>query len=205
MAWTAHTLRDFGGPDEGRTMRFRRHTAPPMTPGPGGRRLLRDIGIVLAVAVVGFGVAALWLSPVPVVASERTVPRLLGLGLDEARSQLSALGYRIRVVDSREHPVAPRGQIIWQDPPPGVAMDEGGTVELTPSAGRLQAPVPDLTGLDAAQAERILIAAGFTLGTVEIVTDRQRDAGVVLGTRPSAGAARRAGTTVDLIVNGAIR
>jgi beta-lactam-binding protein with PASTA domain len=62
--------------------------------------------------------------------------------------------------------------------------------------------VPDLVGLDAALAERILAAAGLRVGDIDSVADRTQDLGVVLGTRPSAGAGRRAGDQVDLIING---
>ena len=76
---------------------------------------------------------------------------------------------------------------------------------LTPSAGRLQIPVPDLSGVEAQQAAVILAAAGFRLGAIDTVIDRQRDLGVVLGTRPSAGSARLPGDEIELIVNGASR
>lgn len=182
-------------------MRFRRHVRQRPAAGPGGRRLLRDLGIIAAVALVGFVAAMLWLSPVPVVSVDRTVPRLLGLELDAARRELSALGYRVRIADPREHPSARRGVVIAQDPPPEVALIQGSTVEIVPSAGPAEAPVPDLVGLDAALAERILAAAGFRIGIVDSVLDPRGDAGTVLGTRPSAGAGRRAGEAVDLIVN----
>jgi serine/threonine-protein kinase len=137
-----------------------------------------------------------------VVASSGAVPRLIGLDLDAARRELTALGYRVGIADAREHASAPRGTVIAQDPPPGVAMAAGGTVSVTPSAGPVQAPVPDLVGLDVALAERILQAAGLRVGVIDSVADRGADLGVVLGTRPSAGAGRRAGDAVDLIING---
>lgn len=182
-------------------MRFRRHLRASPTGAPGGRRLLRDLGIIAAVAAVGFVAAMLWLSPVPVVSADRAVPRLLGLELDAARRELSALGYRVRIADAREHPSARRGVVIAQDPPPAVALTQGGTVEIVPSAGPADAPIPDLVGLDAALAARILAAAGFRVGGVDSVLDPRGEAGTVLGTRPSAGAGRRAGEPVDLIVN----
>jgi beta-lactam-binding protein with PASTA domain len=40
------------------------------------------------------------------------------------------------------------------------------------------------------------------VGDIDSVADRSQDLGVVLGTRPSAGAGRRAGDQVDLIING---
>lgn len=169
---------------------------------PRRRRLLRDVLIVAIVALLGFGAGTLWLSPVPVVASSGTVPKLLGLELDSARRELSARGYRAGIADAREHASARRGTVIAQDPPAGVVMPAGGTVSVTPSAGPAQVPVPDLVGLDAALAERILKAAGLRVGVLDSVADPGRDLGIVLGTRPSAGAGRLAGDAVDLIING---
>ncbi len=183
-------------------MRFRRHVKPARTASPKRRRLLRDVGIVALVALLGFAAGTLWLAPGPVVPSSGTVPRLVGLELDAARRELSALGYRAGIADAREHASAGRGTVIAQDPPPGVRMPAGGTVTMTPSAGPAQAPVPDLVGLDAALAERILEAAGLRVGEIDSVLDPGRDLGIVLGTRPSAGAGRRAGDAVDLIING---
>jgi len=185
--------------------RFRRHLASPREPSPRRRRLVRDAAIVAGIAAVGFVAAVFLLSPVPVVRPDHQVPRVLGLGLDSARQALADPGYHVVVAEAREHPVAPRGTVIWQDPPPGLSLESGATVTLTPSAGQAQAPVPDLTGLEAGQAAMILVAAGFAVGAIDTVIDRQRDLGVVLGTRPSAGAARHMGAEVDLIVNGATR
>lgn len=184
-------------------MRFRRHVPPPPLSSPRSRNLLRDAGIVAIVGIVGFVVAALWLSPVPVAGADHAVPRLVGLGLDPARRELDRLGLRTRVAAAEEHPSVPAGAVARQDPPPGVVLGRGGTVELVPSAGRAELPVPDLTGLDMALAERILVAAGFRVGTVDSVRDRLREPGIVIATRPAAGAGRSAGAPVDFIVNGA--
>jgi beta-lactam-binding protein with PASTA domain len=185
--------------------RFRRHTAPAAVSGPARRRIARDVGIVGLIAVIGFVAAALWLSPVPLVGAERVVPRVLGIGLDSARRELTLLNYRVVVAEGQEHPTARRGAVIWQDPPPGLALPAGGTVTLTPSAGRMQVAIPDLSGVEAGQAALILAAAGFRLGAIDTVIDRQRDLGIVLATRPSAGSARQPGEEVELIVNGASR
>jgi beta-lactam-binding protein with PASTA domain len=95
--------------------------------------------------------------------------------------------------------------VIWQDPPPETALPSGGVVTLTPSAGAMQVPVPELSGVEMRQAGRILVAAGFRLGGVDTVIDRRREVGMVLGTRPPAGSVRAPGEEVELIVNGASR
>ncbi|HEX6645173.1 MAG TPA: PASTA domain-containing protein [Gemmatimonadales bacterium] len=185
--------------------RFRRHTPPPGEPSPGRRRLVRDLAIIAVVAVAAFVGAVLWLAPVPIFRKEQVVPRLLGLGLDSARQQLAARGYRVETAEAREHPAARRGTVVWQDPPPETALPAGAVVTLTPSAGAMQVPVPELSGVEMRQAAKILAAAGFRLGGVDTVIDRQRETGMVLGTRPPAGSVRSPGEEIELIVNGASR
>jgi serine/threonine-protein kinase len=215
--------RGFAGRSE-TLMRFRRHMRPGITPDPalpeaepdpdsvldlgkrpGKRSPLRDVALVLLVAVVGFLVAALWFSPVPVFSREDTVPLLIGTGLSEAEQQLGGLGYRVRIQPAAESPDVARGKVVRQDPPAGTAAPRSTVVVLTPSAGPMPVAVPDLIGLEMNQAIKVLAAAGLKAGTVDSVMDREEDGGVVLGTRPSAGAGRLPGSTVELIVNGANR
>jgi serine/threonine-protein kinase len=194
-------------------MRFRRHMRPdiasapvveePVEPHPRRRSVLRDVLLVLLVAVVGFLVAALWLSPVSLFAHDDTVPLLVGTGLSDAEAQLAGLGYRVRVAPAVESPEVERGKIMRQDPPAGTIAPRSTVVIVTPSAGQMPVAVPDLVGLEMNQAIKVLGAAGLKPGGIDSVVDREEDGGVVLGTRPSAGAGRLPGSTVDLIVNGA--
>jgi serine/threonine-protein kinase len=194
-------------------MRFRRHMRPdiasapvveePVEPHPRRRSVLRDVLLVLLVAVVGFLVAALWLSPVSLFAHDDTVPLLVGTGLSDAEAQLAGLGYRARVAPAVESPEVERGKIMRQDPPAGTIAPRSTVVIVTPSAGQMPVAVPDLVGLEMNQAIKVLGAAGLKPGGIDSVVDREEDGGVVLGTRPSAGAGRLPGSTVDLIVNGA--
>ncbi|HEU4799923.1 MAG TPA: PASTA domain-containing protein [Gemmatimonadales bacterium] len=168
-------------------------------------RPLRDIFIIVLIGLVGFLVAWMVLAPVSIWQDEGTVPRVVGMGLTEARTELTTQGYRVTVADGDAHISAPRGEVYWQDPPPGTTAPPGTSVTITASTGLLQVPTPDVVGLDQVQAERVIIASGLKVGARDSVTDRTEVGGVVLGTRPSAGMARSVGASVDLIVNGAAR
>ena len=178
---------------------------PPSRRAAARRRPLRDILIVALIGVVGFLVAWMVLAPVSIWQDEGTVPRVIGMGLTEARTELTTEGYRVTVADGDAHISAPRGEVYWQDPPPGTTAPPGTSVTVTASTGLLQVPTPDVVGLDQVQAERVIIASGLKVGARDSVTDRTEVGGVVLGTRPSAGMARSVGASVDLIVNGAAR
>lgn len=201
-------------------MRFRRHATPARDDAEGAhvrapddqrapetplRRPLRDILIIALVGVVGFLVAWMVLAPASIWQDEGTIPRVIGMGLTEARTELTTQGYRVTVANGDAHISAPRGEVYWQDPPPGTTAPPGTSVTVTASTGLLQVPTPDVVGLDQVLAEKVIVASGLKVGARDSVTDRTEVGGVVLGTRPSAGMARSVGASVDLIVNGAAR
>lgn len=185
-------------------MKIRRHTSPGLLSAVAGRRLFRDVGLLLALFVLTYGVAFLWLSPVSLVATEHAVPLVIEQTEREARQHLERLRFRIKVDEYRPHPSIHRGGVVWQDPPAGVALAEGSTVALVVSSGIVQAGVPDVTGLAPAQAELVLVAAGFRVGAVDTIAGvgPAGEPNVVLTTRPPAGEGRESGSAVALVVSG---
>ena len=91
---------------------------------------------------------------------EVTVPDLVGQDQDEAASRLrdDGLGVIIRERASRE----PVDTVVDQSPGAGQQIDEGSTVTLFVSNGRLR-EVPDVIGLVQAEAESELGDAGFSV------------------------------------------
>ena len=182
-------------------MKFRRHVAPGIRAPRPSRRTVRDVALVLGLAIVGFGGAFLWLSGGTLFSRERSVPRVLELSGDEAKAQLAAAGYRARITGSRQSASVPRGRVIGQDPPPGVMLPAGAPVELVTSSGAGRIAMPDVGGLAVAQAERIVRAAGLRVGSVDSITDRGRAPGIVLATRPGPGEPREPGSSIGFVIN----
>ncbi len=137
-------------------------------------------------AGVGYLLAALILFPAPLLPNERAVPRLLGSTSDAALAELARSGFVGLVADHERHPTAPPGTVIWQDPPAGVAMPRGDTVVVTVSDGPPWAAVPDVLGLDAELARRLLWGAGLQVEQVDTVPGSQPP-GIAVGTTPAAG------------------
>ncbi len=77
------------------------------------------------VAGVGFAVSSSWISPGTLLTSEHAVPRVLDLPEAEARTAITALGFRVRLEDERQSADVPRGSVVWQDPPPDMVMPPG--------------------------------------------------------------------------------
>lgn len=182
-------------------MRLRRHTTPsvPLWQSEPGRRFLRDIGLILATFIIGYGISSLWLSPGSVFSRDRALPRVLDLSETEARRALTDLGFRPRVEGERPSDSFPRGTVIWQDPPPGTVLQPNAAVQLTVSAGPTLVAVPDVIGMSLPQAAEIFAAAGVRFGQVDTVAGGQ-ERGIVLATRPAAGVGRPRGSQIVIVV-----
>ncbi|HXE56608.1 MAG TPA: PASTA domain-containing protein [Gemmatimonadales bacterium] len=167
-------------------MRFRRHTAPPLLSTVGGRRLARQLAVIVAAGLLGFA-ATLWLNPGPLLSSDSAVPRVLDLPRADAERRLAEAGFRVRLESAEPSPSTPRDAVVWQDPPPGVVLPDGGVVRIAPSAGPPPLLVPDLAGLDEADARKVVGAAGLVVGGVDSVP-ATAPRGVVLSSTPAAGA-----------------
>jgi eukaryotic-like serine/threonine-protein kinase len=158
-------------------------------------------GFWLGVAgVVGYLIAALVVFPSPILPHHQQVPRVIGLSLPDARQVIAAA--HLGTVDNgtEPHPSAPVGTVIWQDPPPGVEAPANLRVALVVSAGPQQVPVPDVAGLDAGLAAKLITAAGLTVSRVESVS-AALPTGQTMLTRPAAASTLVPGSGVGLVVS----
>jgi beta-lactam-binding protein with PASTA domain len=185
-------------------MRTRRHTSsgsgePFFGSGPW-RGFLRDIGLIAATFIVGYGISVLWLSPGPIFTNDHSLPRVLELPEAQARGKLTQLGLRPRIESQRPSDSFPSGAVIWQDPPSGTVLPPNSVVQLVVSTGPGGVPVPDVIGMNLPQATKILAAAGVRVGQVDSTTGAQ-ERGVIVATRPAAGAGRPRGTAIGIVIS----
>lgn len=164
------------------------------------RRWFVVLGAGVGGFAVGYLIAALVVFPAPIFASSRAVPRLLGMNEQAARTLVEEQGFRAGEVERVAHPLEPAGEVVWQDPPPGVTVPEGTIVRLGVSTGPQRIPVPDLVGYDAAIARELIEAAGLALGRVDS-TQAPVPRGVVVSTRPPTGGTLPPGGRVTLVVS----
>jgi beta-lactam-binding protein with PASTA domain len=183
-------------------LRVRRHVTSrePLLQSAAWRAFLRDLGLIAATFVLGYGLSALWLSRGSVFSSDHSLPRVLELPEAQAKQKLTDLGFRPRLDAERTNDSFPQGTVIWQDPPPGTVLEPNSVVQLTVSSGPSLVAVPDITGLTVPQAGKILAAAGVRLGAVDTLPGGS-ERGVVLSTRPAAGVGRPRGAAVNLVVS----
>lgn len=85
------------------------------------------------------------------------VPDLTRLTLQQASSALQAVGLSLNSqATEEESDSVPEGQILQQNPAAGTQISKGSQVSVTVSSGPKQVRVPDLTGLQLAQAQSTL-------------------------------------------------
>jgi len=124
----------------------------------------------------------------------RTIPRLAGKTLDEAKAALE--GMKLVVNPSEQFSdTAPAGTVVSTDPKAGQNIDRGGTVNVVVSKGPDLVTVPNVVGLSLADATTQLTGAGLTVGQVA-----GPPTGIVIATGPNAGAVVKRTSAVNVLM-----
>ncbi len=127
------------------------------------------------------------------------VPDVLDQTEASARQELQQAGFEVSVVEAPDDDT-PEGLVSAQSPDPGIQADRGSTVQITISTGPDIVPVPDVTGMEAADARATLEEAGFRpRGVAQDTTDPDEE-GVVLDQDPTGTTEAERGSTVAIFV-----
>ena len=168
----------------------------------GGKRRSRFVtaSAVITAFLVGYIIAVTVFFPAPIFPRSQEVPRLLGMASSEAREALNALGLAVADTELVSHPEMEFGRVVWQDPPPSVAVPEGARVSFSISRGPHPVQVPDVTGYERDVAIQLIEAAGLTVARVDTgLAPAER--GVVVSSNPTAGRSLNPGSGVGLFVS----
>ena len=144
-------------------------------------------GGIAVTAGAGYLVAALWLFPAPLLPNERQVARVSGMMADDARRELERQGLVFEVTGREPSPGIGEGAVVWQDPPPGVAVPRGSTVKVILSAGLPVVAVPDVRGFEPLFAQRLIAAAGLRVEGIDTLDVKGVPPGAAGATTPAAG------------------
>jgi beta-lactam-binding protein with PASTA domain len=126
------------------------------------------------------------------------LPRLVGSTAATAKGQLRSLGLHWSVTTRAS--ARPRGTVLDQSPSGGARMAKGATVDLTISSGQAQVSVPNVIGLDEANARAQLMDAGFDVSVVDQPTTDPIEDGVVVDQSPSGGSSAAEGSSVTITI-----
>ena len=171
----------------------------PVRTGPRPRRdaliPLWVYGVLAAVlAVVAIAVGAQFALHRSVTA---TVPSVVGLDLDVARTRLLRAGFDFAEGD-RRFSVRPEGEVLSQSPAAGRVLRRGSTVAVVASAGTERFKLPDVIGDGIALAKGTLEGKGLEVKVTQEASSQPKD--TVLATNPSPGAQVRTGDIVIVTV-----
>lgn len=135
-------------------------------------------------------------TPVPLV----TVPNLAGRTLAGAQGAAGAVGLAVEQGGAGNSATVPAGQILTQDPAPGVRVERGTTIFVIVSRGPLLVTVPDVVDQGYETAAGRLGEAGLRVARVD-QPSRDVPRNVVISQDPVGGAAVAPGTLVTLGVS----
>jgi serine/threonine-protein kinase len=108
-----------------------------------------------------------------------TIPDVSSQTPDAAQASLEKLGLVITRAEQPSVPV-PAGSVVGTDPASGAHVGKDAAVTLIISSGPAQLPLPELIGVDQAQAKQALEQAKFVLGGTNSVFNGNAAAGTVL-------------------------
>jgi len=128
------------------------------------------------------------------------VPDVTGESEAQAKSDLHAAGFQVKVSMQTTNNQSQVGNVISQSPSGTTQQPPGSTVTIVVGQASTTATVPHVRGEPAAQATSALQAAGFTVQqSAQPVTDPAKN-GIVLHEMPKAGTTANKGSTVTIVV-----
>jgi serine/threonine-protein kinase len=133
-----------------------------------------------------------------VVASASTVPDVVGESQESATAILEDAGYAVSVATEPSDTVE-EGVVIAQDPDAGAEYESGQTVTILVSEGAEAQEMPDVTGMDADEAEALL-EEDYGLSVTQADGACASPPGTVCDQDPAAGEPVEEGDSATLFV-----
>ncbi len=129
-----------------------------------------------------------------------TVPDLLGMTEEEAKSSLSALGLGIKKIGTASSETYEEGTIMSQSISGGESTEVNTTIEVTLSSGKGETSIPGVTGMSEDAAKKALTEAGFK-ANVNYEYNADVAQGNVISQTPEANASGKEGDTITITVS----
>ncbi|MFA5027832.1 MAG: PASTA domain-containing protein [Candidatus Methylomirabilota bacterium] len=162
------------------------------------RRLLRATAILAGLLALGVlsGYVAMHLSMEP---DRVEVPRVVDVESLAAGELLKEVGLVPRIIAEEFSGHIAKGRVASQRPARGTRVKIGSEIRLILSRGSDQLSVPDVRGLELAPAQRALMEAGLTVGSVLRIHSDVHPHETVMGQEPAPGAPAVRGDRVVLL------
>ncbi|GGX93772.1 Stk1 family PASTA domain-containing Ser/Thr kinase [Streptomyces minutiscleroticus] len=128
-----------------------------------------------------------------------TVPSVIGLDADEAKSKLEGDDYQFKVETETRESTEEENTVLDQDPIKGEEVEKGSTITLTVAKAKSQSTVPDVAGKSCDEARALMEANGLVGNCTDVESDSV-EAGKVITTSPEAGSKVDKNTPVSIQV-----
>jgi serine/threonine-protein kinase len=135
-----------------------------------------------------------------------SVPSVIERTQEEAREILENANLKMQVTGFEASTIYEEGRILRQTPNAAETIKPGSTIEvIVATAGEVQEvvqeKVPDVTGLNASEAQRQLEIRGFLSEIIEMVYDEEVPQGKVISQEPLGNTLLNVGETVGIVVS----
>jgi serine/threonine-protein kinase len=176
---------------------------PQESPKGSGRRVW--LGILIGVLVVGILAGGGYLlvnSLTKDQTAQVTVPKLVDLTYDEARTALENLGLKIQDPPTyRATDAAAPGVVLAQDPAFGATIPADSVVSVTVAKAPQSISVPDLSGMTLSEAQSALQAQHLLIGSQTQAPSATVSIGHIASQHPVPGTQVKKGTFVDVVIS----
>jgi eukaryotic-like serine/threonine-protein kinase len=155
------------------------------------------LSVFTAIALVGGAGSGWWFSSGP--GGLAAVPELTGRSIEQALEALEPLGVIIEQ-DQENSAIVPEGFVSRTDPAAGSRVFKNSVVTVFLSLGPKQLKVPEVSGLSAEEAKKLLTDSGFVVGSSKNFFGDALE-GQVLELSAPAGAILNQGSVLDLRIS----
>ena len=155
------------------------------------------LSVFTVIALIGGAGSGWWFSSGP--GGLAAIPDLTGRSLEQALETLEPLGVVIEQ-DQENSGSIPEGFVSRTDPAAGSRIFKNSTVKVFVSLGPKQLRVPEVSGLSAEEAKKLLTDSGFVVGSSQNFFGESPQ-GQVLGLSAPSGAILNQGSVLDLRIS----
>ncbi|KUO00089.1 Stk1 family PASTA domain-containing Ser/Thr kinase [Streptomyces caeruleatus] len=128
-----------------------------------------------------------------------TVPSVIGLSLEDAKTQLEGDDYGFEIkTETREVSSDDPGTVLDQDPRRGEEVEKGSTITLTVAKEEEKSTVPAVLGKTCDEAKAQMTANDLVGNCTEVETQDPNQVGKVIATSPEAGSQADKNSTVTI-------
>jgi beta-lactam-binding protein with PASTA domain len=132
-----------------------------------------------------------------------TVPSVVGLSEAMAKSQLTAIGFNVRVKTVKQTDISQKeGDVLGESPDARAGALKGSIVTIRVVSGTALVAVPEWSNDSPQEAGAVLIKADLEPGTSSKEYGTPVAPGDVISSNPPSGKLVRQGTTVALVISG---